>query len=87
MSLTPKPPARTVRECIGKLRYAKNRSDAEIAELHDLALEALGSVMNDLLAYGNHLDCCTLLTIAKTDGQRYANLYGCSCGFTQALER
>jgi hypothetical protein len=34
-------PYEELRECIGKLRYAKNRSEEEVVELHDRAINAI----------------------------------------------
>lgn len=58
-------------------------------EMHNqiIALQAeVARLRNDLLAYGQHLDSCKMLCIAKTDGWKYAKLHGCSCGFDIAKE-
>ena len=43
-----KNPCEELRECIGKLRYAKNRSEEGVVELHDRALAAVEVVAAEL---------------------------------------
>lgn len=53
----------------------------------DEALESNARLRNDLLAYGQHLESCMMLVLAKTKGWKYAKLHGCSCGFDTAKEK
>lgn len=48
MSHETKHPAAVARECIGKLRYAKNRSEEEVVELHYRALESVEALAGGL---------------------------------------
>ena len=49
-----KNPCEEPRECIGKLRYAKNRSEEEVVEFHDRALAAVEVVGTELEARARH---------------------------------
>jgi len=49
-----KNPCEELRECIGKLRYAKNRSEEEVVELHDRALAAVEVIAAELEAHARH---------------------------------
>jgi hypothetical protein len=49
-----KHPCAELRECIGKLRYAKNRSEEEVVELHDRAINATDVMAAELAAHARH---------------------------------
>jgi hypothetical protein len=55
-----------LRECVGKLRYAKNRNEEEVVELHDRAINSADVMTAELAAHARH-DKYTEASIAELE--------------------
>jgi hypothetical protein len=73
-----KNPCAELRECVGKLRYAKNRSEEEVVELHDRAISAVDVVAAELVAHASH-DKYTEASIAELENRIKQLEYQLTC--------